>query len=54
MKDVISSHKAGVPSWASDWLSTSEPERILSYNPEKIFYTVDEFRRALQEEGILE
>lgn len=53
-KDVISSHKAGVPSWAAAWLDTAEPERILSYNPEKIFYTVGEFRRTLQEEGILE
>ena len=49
-KDVISAHKANVASWSAAWLKTAEPEKILANQPERIFYSVDDLRIALEEE----
>lgn len=54
-KDVISAHKACVPCWSAAWLHTADPAQILAKGPERIFYSIDEFRQALETElGSLE
>lgn len=41
--DILSSREAGVVPVAAAWAETAEPDKLLSLNPDMIFYTLQEF-----------
>ena len=49
-KDVVSARNAGVEAWSAAWFQSAEPQKILENKPERIFYSIDDFKRALEEE----
>jgi phosphoglycolate phosphatase-like HAD superfamily hydrolase len=47
--DIIASRKVGVPVIAAAWAETAELERLKALQPDKIFYTINEFSNWLKE-----
>lgn len=41
--DITASRKAGIPVVAAAWAPTAEPEQLLANNPDKIFYSLNDF-----------
>lgn len=46
--DIQSARTAGIPVISAAWASTAEPEALLSLKPDRIFYSVADFRNYLE------
>ena len=47
--DVSASKRAGVPIYSALWGSLTEDEEVKALGPDKIFYTIDSFKKHLEE-----
>lgn len=45
--DIEASRKAGIPVIAASWAETSEPEKLKQFQPDEIFYTIQDFSNWL-------
>lgn len=47
--DIESSRAAGIPVVSAAWAETAEPELLRSLQPDKLFTTIEDFKRYVQE-----
>ncbi|MFT3912311.1 MAG: HAD family hydrolase [Ferruginibacter sp.] len=45
VSDIEACREVGIPIIAAAWAETSEPERLINYNPNEIFYSVENFSK---------
>jgi len=45
--DIEASRKAGIPVIAASWAETAEPEKLKQFQPDEIFYTIQDFSNWL-------
>ena len=45
--DIEASRKAGIGVVAAAWAETAEPEKLIQFHPDEIFYTLQEFTQWL-------
>ena len=45
--DIIASRKAGIPVVAAAWADTAELQKLEQHNPDKIFFTIEDFSKWL-------
>ncbi|MDO5309055.1 MAG: HAD family hydrolase [Planctomycetia bacterium] len=49
-KDVVSARKANIGIWSAAWLPSARTEEIIANAPDKILYSIAEFKEALEAE----